>query len=316
VPAGSSPRAARSLAEYADVEGKLERYKVRWGETLDEIAARRRVSRAALQSLNGLRSGEALRPGTVLVLPAAPGLGAAAAAAALTEPGPAARPVVVVPARSFAYPDRRRAFYRVVAGDALAEVARVFGVSSDEVCRWNLLDPGAVLHEGMTLQLYVPRGRAFETALLLDEKDAEVLVAGSPAFCEHFEAQRGRARLEVAVREGDTFRLLAQRYGLTMGQLERINHRSRSTTLLPGDKLVVYVPSTRAASAKGPAAPVEKAAEKAEEAVAVAKPIDEESAAPTKADEEGVKPASLVTTPAPASAPAPVNASAPIAPPR
>lgn len=305
VPSGTAPRASRSLAEYADVEGKLERYKVRWGESLDEIASRRRISRAALQSLNGLRSGEALRPGTVLVLPAAPGTGTAAAAA-LNEPAPSTRPVVVVPARSFAYPDRRRAFYRVVSGDSIAEVARVFGVSSDEVCRWNLIDPGAALHEGMTLQLYVPRGKAYESALLLDEKDAEVLVGGSPAFCSYFEAQRGRARVEVAVREGDTFRLLAQRYGLTMGQLERINHRSRSSMLLPGDKLVVYVPSAKAAaSAKGPLPPPEKAAEKADEAVAVAKPVDEESASPTKGDEEGIKPTGLVTAPAAVAKPAP-----------
>jgi membrane-bound lytic murein transglycosylase D len=38
-----------------------------------------------------------------------------------------------------------------------------------------------------------------------------------------------------------------------MGMLERINHRSRSTKLLPGDRLVVYVPNTRSpAGAPGP----------------------------------------------------------------
>ena len=36
---------------------------------------------------------------------------------------------------------------------------------------------------------------------------------------------------------------LSKRYGLSLGMLERINHRSRRSKLYPGDKVVVYVPA-------------------------------------------------------------------------
>jgi membrane-bound lytic murein transglycosylase D len=196
------------------------------------------------------------------------------------------KPTVVVPATAFSYPDRRRLFYRVIPGDNLRGVAGVFGVSADDLCRWNLLDPGASLHDGMTLQVFAPKGRSLGNVLAIDERDARVLLAGSTEFFAHFEAQRGRARMEVVAKEGDTWRTLARHYGLTMGQMERINQKARSSALTPGDKLVVYVPTARVPAPKG--APEEKA----EDAVAVAKPVGDDVVQQAK-EEDGVKPAVL-----------------------
>src|SRR5262249_2855221 len=142
VPVGAGARAAKSLPKLADDEPKVERYQVRWGESLEDIATLRGTTRPTLATLNGLRKDEVVRPGTVLLVPASPGIGAAAAAN-LVAVGPKARPVVVVPAQTFAYADRRRVFYRVIAGDTLHDVANAFSVSPDEICRWNLLDPSA-----------------------------------------------------------------------------------------------------------------------------------------------------------------------------
>src|SRR5207244_3254062 len=69
---------------------------------------------------------------------------------------PKDKPVVVVPEQSFSYPDRHRVFYRVVSGDTVRAIASVFGVTADEVSRWNVLDPGAAIHDGMVLQIYAP----------------------------------------------------------------------------------------------------------------------------------------------------------------
>jgi membrane-bound lytic murein transglycosylase D len=288
VPPGAAPRAAKSLSQYADVDGKLERYRVRWGESLEDIAARQKVLRASIQSLNGLRHGEVLRPGTVIFVPAAPGTGIAAAAAFGISDAPAPKPVVVVPAQTFSYPERRRLFYRVVPGDNLREIADLFGVSADELCRVNLLDPDAALHEGMTLQVFAPRGRTLDNVLAIDEKDAQVLPAGSAEFFAHFEGLRGRTRLEMEAKEGDSWHSIARRYGLTMGQIERINHKARSSAVNPGDKFVVYVPTSRAPAALQRTAPEEKV----EDVVTVAKPVDDDGVQ-TK-EEDGVKPAALV----------------------
>ncbi|WP_437637770.1 transglycosylase SLT domain-containing protein [Sorangium sp. So ce854] len=247
VPAGAGARAAKTMPKLLEREPKLERYLVRWGESLDDIATSRGTTRWTLQSLNGLRSGEPVRPGTLLFVPAAEGVGVAAAEHLLANGAPLssdAKPVVVVPAQRFSYERRRRVFYRVVAGDALRDLAAVLSVTPDEICRWNTLAPGASLHEGMTLQLFVPRSQRHDGVFLLDEADARVMEVGSEEFFAHFEALKGRKRIEIAVREGDTFSKIASRYGLSVGSLERINQRSRRSVLMPGDRLVVYVPAS------------------------------------------------------------------------
>ncbi|WP_437735839.1 LysM peptidoglycan-binding domain-containing protein [Sorangium sp. So ce1335] len=247
VPAGAGARAAKTMPKLLEREPKLERYLVRWGESLDDIAMFRGTTRWALQSLNGLRSGEPVRPGTLLFVPAAEGVGAAAAEHLLANGAPLsseAKPVVVVPAQRFSYERRRRVFYRVVAGDTLRDLAAMMSVTPDEICRWNTLAPGASLHEGMTLQLFVPKSQRHDGVFLLDEADARVMEVGSEEFFAHFEGLKGRKRIEIAVREGDTFSKLATRYGLSVGSLERINQRSRRSVLMPGDRLVVYVPTS------------------------------------------------------------------------
>ncbi|MGK3991143.1 transglycosylase SLT domain-containing protein [Sorangium sp. So ce136] len=248
VPAGAGARAAKSMPKLLEREPKLERYLVRWGESLDDIATFRGTTRWTLQSLNGLRPGEPVRPGSLLFVPAAEGVGVAAAEHLLANGAPLsseAKPVVVVPAQRFSYEGRRRVFYRVVAGDGLRDLAAVLSVTPDEICRWNTLAPGASLHEGMTLQLFVPRSHRYDGVFLLDEAEARVMEVGSEEFFAHFEGLKGRKRVEIAAREGDSFSKIATRYGLSVGSLERINQRSRRSVLMPGDRLVVYVPTTR-----------------------------------------------------------------------
>jgi len=302
VPVGTAPKAAKSLPKFAEAESKLERYVVRWGESLEDIANRRHSTRSALASLNGLRREEVMRPGTVLFVPARSPDDAADPFSDVA----ASRPFVVAPALSFSYPDRRRVFYRIIPGDTLRDVASLFGVSADDLCRWNGIDPGAALHDGMTLQAYAPAGQPRGDVLVLEEKDAQVLAVGSPEFFAHFESLRGRTRIELVAKQGDTWRTIAHHHGLSVAQLERINGRARSSPLNPGDKLVVYVSSakagdaargdaTRAIAAKhAPAA----AEEKAPDAVAGANPFggtagDEGGGA----REEGVKPAALLREP-------------------
>ena len=80
----------------------------------------------------GCGSGEVVRGGWILLLPHA---------VASEPPPPATKPVVVVPADIFVYPDRKRVFYKVLTGDTLPEIAVAFRVSVDDLRRWNDLDP-------------------------------------------------------------------------------------------------------------------------------------------------------------------------------
>jgi membrane-bound lytic murein transglycosylase D len=308
VPEGAAPRAAQSLPKYAEADTKVERHVVRWGEGIEDIVAHRRTTRGMLASLNGLRRDESLRPGTVLLVPVP-------RADDPFDDVPTGKPVVVVPAETFGHEGRRRVFYKVVPGDTLRDVAAIFSVTPDEVCRWNAIDPGAMLHDGMTLQVYT-LGPTRPDVLALEEKDAQVLPVGSPEFFTHFEGQRGRTRVELVAKQGDTWRALAQKYRLSVAQLERINGRARSTPINPGDKLVVYLSSDAKhvghdgghnGGAPPAAAKPAKAPEIVPEVVAVTRPTDPAASLTDDValkDDHGVKPAAvLVPVGLPLSAP-------------
>ncbi len=252
VPAGTGPSAAKSVTALVQREDKLGRHVVRWGESLEDIAASWRTTRSSILSINGFRTGEQVRPGTVLLVPS-PGDGNPPR----TDVSPV-KPVVVVPGEKFVYPDRRRVFYRVVAGDSPRDVAAALAVSLGDLCRWNTIDTSASLHDGMVLQAFVPKAALFSHALVTEEENARVLAVGSPEFFEHFETLKGRKRVEVVVNEGETWRSLSKRFGLSLGMLERINHRARSSSLSAGEKVIVYVNLPKPATPKAaPPAPVD-----------------------------------------------------------
>lgn len=254
VPAGRGQIAEQNLAKSKHDAPMLERYVVRFGESLDQIAAARKVPLAKLIELNAIATGEVVRGGTVLLVPhASPGAvspkdGAASgspSATAITSVTPANasdKPTVaVVPADIFVYPDRRRVFYRVLVGDTIREIADAFHVSLDEVRRWNDLDPTARLQEGMTIQLFVPETADLSNAVVLGENDVRVLSVGSEEFFGYWESLKGRKRITVTAVAGDTLATVGRRYSMTPGMMERINRRYRNDKLAAGDSVVVYV---------------------------------------------------------------------------
>ncbi len=221
----------RTLARTHAGAADMDRIAVRWGESLESIATERGTTEARLRQLNGLSSTVPLRPGTSLFVPRADGP---------PEGDPDEPPTVVVSRRASDIPGRRHVLYEVVWGDELRDVARVLGVTVDDLCGWNAIDASAQLHGKMVLQAFLDPRRKAEDVRLLDPQRVRLLIAGTDDFFEHVEGQKGRQRIKVVVGQGDTFKSLAQRYDLTLGMLERINHRSRHDALVPGETLVVY----------------------------------------------------------------------------
>lgn len=229
-----------------------DRIAVRWGESLDVIAEDRGTTAQKIRQLNGISSTVPLRPGTTLFVPK----GSHAAKRPVEDDE---RPTLVVSRPPAEVPGRKHVLYEVVWGDKLPDVARVLGVTVDELCRWNAVDASAQLHGRMILQAFVDPRRRTDDVRLVGPDEVRLLVAGTEEFFEHVEAQKGRQRLKVVVNEGDTFKTIAKRYDLSLGMLERINHRSRWDPIRPGETLVVY--------AKAPAKPVEKTAIEEDDAI-------------------------------------------------
>jgi membrane-bound lytic murein transglycosylase D len=249
VPAGRGAAVAQSLAKLRR-EPPFERYVVRFGETLDQIAAARRTTAQKLVELNAIAPGEAIRGGTLLLVPRAEVPPASAAAPAQGAAAATPKTTVVVPADIFVYPDRRRVFYRVQIGDTLREIAGALHVGVDDLDRWNDLDPGARLQEGMTLQAFVLASADLSGVAVVPESEVTVLPVGSDEFFAALERDKGFKRVTVVVKEGETLESIGRRYGVTARTMERVNRRARGATLKPGDAVVVYAPTTgpRAAS--------------------------------------------------------------------
>jgi len=208
------------------------RHTLRLGERLADVAELYSTTTAKLLQLNDLTDGSSLRAGSQLIVPD-------------VEPTPpkpnTERAVVALPADTFAYADRKQAFYRVAAGDDLAEIARFFRVTEDELRRWNRIAVDAKLQRGMYLQLYVPHDAELSQTLVLAPDQVRTLVVGSEEFFNFHESQQKRVRMRYKVKPGDTLRSLAERFDLSVGSLARINQFAREKKLEPDSEIIIYV---------------------------------------------------------------------------
>ena len=232
VPAGHGLVAEQRLASAAHSQAaSVEPHTVRFGDTLEAIAADYGTSAKDLEQLNHVAPDERLPAGSVIVVPHV-------GAGGLADPRDPE--VVVVPARRFAEPGKQRIFYKVREGDRREEIAAAFGVSPSELSLWNGIDPAAALQQGMTLQVFVKEGADLSRVRFLGDHETRVLVAGTREFYEYFEQQNGRKRITVVAKKGDTLTTIGRRYGMSATMMERINRIPSSSTIHPGDKLVVY----------------------------------------------------------------------------
>lgn len=235
VPQGLGTKVAEVLARQKPPAGsrlgQTQPVVVRLGDDLSSVAYRYRTDEDTLRKLNEIRRGETLSTGTVLLVPQ------------LDEhilPAEDREDYVVVPRHSFAFPARDHVFYKVRGDESLSDLSRAFGVTVSELVRWNGLDEDARLQADMTLQVYVPQEVDLSRVRYIEPQQTQLLVTGSPEFIEFFEGQKGRNRVVVAAKPGDTLSKIGARYGMSVSMMERINRFSRDKALKPGEPVVVY----------------------------------------------------------------------------
>lgn len=142
----SSPRIAS--ASTASSSGGT--YKVRPGDTLWEIAQRHNVSVSQLKEWNGQALGRYLKPGQRIAI------------RKTGTPRPSNRPVTLEEAPQS---ESGQAIYHTIAsGDTLWDIARKYGVSTNDIKRWNGIEQVRRLRPGDKIKIYVKKKPVAEEA--------------------------------------------------------------------------------------------------------------------------------------------------------
>jgi membrane-bound lytic murein transglycosylase D len=229
--------AARAPADRVQIES------LRLGESAEAKASTRAIPFAEVKRLHGVKDGSELRGPMELLLPIVPP-GAPVATAPGSDDVVEEPPLVAVPARRFDLPDRVRAFYFVVDGDTLEEIASAAELTPAEIVDWNNLNPAARLQPKMVLQLFVKPTLDRTRIALVDAGGVRAVEVGSEEFHALEVARRGKTRIVYEAKPGDTLAKIGRRYGLGAADLARINRMSFASELTAGQRIVVYAPSS------------------------------------------------------------------------
>lgn len=204
-------------------------HRVRLGDTAENIASDYGVPVTDILKENSLAADETLMAGTILILPNG------------AKKKTRGTPLDLVISRKLRpNQDEQVVYYEVRPHDQLGEIAAAFGVTEADLARWNRVSPAAHLQKGMTLQLVVSKKTRLDDVRHIGPTEARVFLAGTSEFHDHFEGMKGKRRVLVTVKRGETLVDIGSRYGMTVGSMERVNQRSRSTKLVPGEQLIVY----------------------------------------------------------------------------
>ena len=250
VPAGAKPEFGKRLVELESEWSGYDAYVVAHGERFEDIATTFGISVGQLKKLNDVTREADLDGGTVLVVPRVSeeqrAKNKAKAKAKLLGSGVDQRdgePLIVpVPNKELRYADKKRVFYRVVAGDSIRSVAKAFAVAKEKLIEWNELDGDGNLHPKMVLQLFVPTGFDADArkVALLDEDQLVVVTRGSPEHLDLAEARTGRVRTEYVAQGKEKLADVAKKFGMGSHDLARINRISYDTVLDKGQAVIVY----------------------------------------------------------------------------
>jgi membrane-bound lytic murein transglycosylase D len=191
-------------------------HRVRKGETSHGIAKRYGANLKAVLEMNGLKKRQALKPGGSLLVPASAAV-LALATAEVDGKRPGAKPAPATSTR-----------HTVKQGETVAHIARTYGVSSDDLRRWNGLSRTASLRPRQTLKVFVtPAQEASQAAR------KNIASAVAPPISAASSERR------YIVKHGDTLTSIARAHRVSPDDLRRWNGLARDGLIRPGQALRV-----------------------------------------------------------------------------
>ena len=207
-----------------------ERYYIQEGDTISEIARKLGVPRTELMEANNLREGQQIYIGDPLMVPQPEPVVQPDNSQKLVENQPSAPSTPSTPAPA---PSGASTSYTVKMGDTLTKIAREHGVTVTAIKSANgmksdlitggqtLKIPGASKKSGNTVASNTP------TPASGGSDDIDNLLRPDEEYGVY------------TVEKGDTLYSLARDFFTTQAEIQRLNRMGHSTTLRPGQDLVV-----------------------------------------------------------------------------
>jgi len=193
------------------------RHRVLRGETLSSIARRYGVPMSAIREANGIR-GSTIYPGDSLLIPTAGDETVTVA----TLAAPRTDITAQLPEHQKPAAPKKPKVHVVRSGDTLWGVARKYGVSVPALASANGLSSSAGLVAGARLEIPGAGSSVTRTASAAES-----------------------SKVTYKVKSGDTLSEIADRFDVSVRELMTWNRLRQSSSLRAGQRLVVYVDSSR-----------------------------------------------------------------------
>ncbi len=197
----------------ADQRIKMQAVEIKQGDSLGSIARRYRTDINTLKQINNLRSNN-IHAGHMLLIP--------------SSQQPISEYTLSQDVRTFdklkPSGDGQSFTYTIKSGDNLWDISQSYGVTIEQLCAWNGISKNTVLSPGRKLTLWA-------------KETPEVVPVVAHTVTTIADKQE---HITYTVRAGDSLWLIAQRYGVTVAQLQKWNGLSHGSSLQPGQTLDIY----------------------------------------------------------------------------
>lgn len=188
---------------------RWERHEVQSGESLLVIAKQYQTTPDVIQDVNNI-NGSIIRAGDHLLIPVATrDLEAYSLSAESRLAATQARPA-----------GKHRLNYTVASGDTLWDISREYKVNLRSLAQWNGMAPTDMLRPGQNLVIWLER---------INDSNRQGVIRS----------------LSYQVRNGDSLARIANRFKVTIAQIEQWNQINRRNYLQPGQRLRLFVDVTK-----------------------------------------------------------------------
>jgi len=198
--------------------GETETYKIRAGDSLYTIARKYRTTVAWLRDTNDIKPGKKLRIGMRIQVPDRAAPSKKVVQAQVSKPK--VKPILVKEDSEAAQVNpeivnEKGVFYIVQNGDTLSEIAEQYDSTISELRKMNRLGKGSMIRAGMKLR--VPKDEGLP-------QDVEGLV-------------EKKSMITHKVQAGENLNVIAQKYGVTVQDLKKVNNLKKRSMIRAGSEL-------------------------------------------------------------------------------